>query len=713
MNRNSWIALIVGLVLACACACLVAGGAGFLFYSRMGNANPSTRLTAVPPGRATSTLAPLRTPIATTAPAGTPSAGKTPIAQATPVSGPVDASTYAAAQNAQEQMPREDLADIATRFRGASPSATTVSCATQAKGYNVGDTRTFKLSNQDSNTQFDITAQLKYKTDNVYMWVETGPKALNINDTKLKQAADSFQQKIYPTTRAFFGSEASPGVDCDAHVHIIHATDIGKTVGGYFSSPDSYPKSVRPDSNEGEMFVIHAAPGYNGSNPGSVDYMSTLAHEFQHMVSHNMDYAPNLWLEEGAAQLSERINGYGSNVGTAFDFASSPDTQLNTWSESSAGENSAHYGGGYLFWSYLYDRFGVDFARKFAQSKERSINALIKIMQESGITNPDTGKAYTFDALFADWVVANYEGKNHLTDNGGAANRFNYTGIDVPMMDIFDRVGASSYPAQMAEKVNQYGTNYYELKGNQPVALAFQGSPTVALLPAADNHGKFWWSNRADVSNSRMTHDIDLSGVQKATLKYRAWYRLEKDYDYGYVTVSTDGGATWKTLKTPSCSTEDPNSANLGCGYTGPSGGDKNNPGWVNETVDLSAYAGKKIQLRFETVTDAGVNREGLAIDDIEIPEIGFKDDGSAQNGWKTEGWLNADNTLPQTWAVQLIVQTNGGKSYAQMVAVTNGAGSAQIAFGKGADDVKVAVLAVSPTTLITTEPGSYSLTLR
>jgi glycine/D-amino acid oxidase-like deaminating enzyme len=62
---------------------------------------------------------------------------------------------------------------------------------------------------------------------------------------------------------------------------------------------------------------------------------------------------------------------------------------------------------------------------------------------------------------------------------------------------------------------------------------------------------------------------------------------------------------------------------------------------------------------------------------------------------------------------VQLIVQTNSGKSYAQTVAVANGAGSAQIAFGKGADDVKVAVLAVSPTTLITTEPGSYSFTLR
>jgi hypothetical protein len=280
-------------------------------------------------------------------------------------------------------------------------------------------------------------------------------------------------------------------------------------------------------------------------------------------------------------------------------------------------------------------------------------------------------------------------------------------------MTIFDRIGSLSYPAQKSETLTQYGTNYYELRGNQTMAFNFQGATSVGLLPMVDAHGKFWYSNRADVSDTRMTHEIDLSGVQKATLKYRAWYRVEKDYDYGYVTVSADGGKTWKTVKTTSCTTEDPNTANLGCGYTGPSGGDKNKPVWVNETADLSEYAGKKVLLRFEVITDAGVNREGLAIDDIEIPEIGFKDDGSAANGWKTEGWLNADNTLPQTWAVQLIIQTNSGKSYAQTVPVVNGAGSAQIAFGKGADDVKVAVLAVSPTTLITTEPGQYSFTIR
>lgn len=712
MNRNSWIALIVGLVLACACACVVAGGAGFLILSRSGELSPPARLTALPPARATSTLAPLRTPVATSEPNNTPPVARTPVVLGTPSrsGGPVDGASYGAAQNAQSQMLREDLADIAVRFRGASPDATKVTCATSAKGYNVGDARSFKLSNQDSNTQFDISAQLRYKTENLYIWVQTGQNAPRIDDAKLKSAADTFQQKIYPTTRAFFGSEANPGVDCDAHIHIVHAVGIGRTVGGYFSSPDSYPKSVRPDSNEGEMFVIHAAPGYNGSNPGSVDYMSTLAHEFQHMVSQNVTRAPNLWLEEGAAQLSERINGYASNVGTAFDFASNPETQLNTWSESSAGENSAHYGGGYLFWSYLYDRFGVDFARKFAQSKERSIASLVKTMQEAGITNPDTGKAYSFEDLFADWVVANYNGKNRLSDNGGVANRFNYTGIDVPQMDLSGRL--SSFPTQKNESVSQFGTNYYEVRGAQPLALTFQGGASVALLPAADARGKFWWSNRGDVSNSRITREVDLSGVQKATLKYRAWYRIEKDYDYGYVTVSTDG-VTWKTLKTATCTTEDPNSANLGCGYTGSSGGDKNNPVWLNESVDLSAYAGKKIQLRFEIVTDAGVNREGLAIDDIEIPEIGFKDDGSAQNGWKTEGWASVDNALPQNWAVQLIIQTNGGKSYAQTVSVVNGAGSAQIAFGKGADDVKSAILAVSPTTLITTEPGSYSFTLK
>ena len=578
-------------------------------------------------------------------------------------------------------------------------------CPTESQGYDVGATRSFTLSNQDDNTQFSIKAELRYKTPNVYMWVQSGSTQVKIDEAKLRRAADTFEQKIIPTNREFFGTEASPGVDCDRHLYIVHAAGIGKTVGGYFSSPDGFTRAVRSDSNEAEMFVVHAAPGYNGANPGSDTYMSTLAHEFQHMISHNATTGPSLWLEEGASQLAERLNGY-PEIETVFSFASQPDTQLNTWSESSAGENSAHYGGGYLFWSFLYDRAGDALTKKLAQTRERSPQAFMKVLAENGFVNPDTGKGYTFAELFADFAAANYLGKTKA--DGGT--RFSYKSIDVPPMTQNGSLKRADYPYEESEQVNQFGTHYLELTGDAPLTINFEGSNTVPLIPATDAEGAYWYSNRADQSNPRLTRAFDLTKSLKATLKYRAWYRMEKDWDYGYVSASIDNGATWKILKTPSCVTTNPSGANLGCGYTGPSGGTKD-PRWINESVDLSAYSGKKILVRWELITDAGVNRDGFAIDNIEVPELGYKDDVSQPGEWQAEGFIRVTTLVPQTWQVQLITYNNDGTVNVKRMPLDNNAGSLKLDLGR-AGQAKRGVLAVSATTLVTTEPGSYRLSI-
>jgi len=46
--------------------------------------------------------------------------------------------------------------------------------------------------------------------------------------------------------------------------------------------------------------------------------------------------------------------------------------------------------------------------------------------------------------------------------------------------------------------------------------------------------------------------------------------------------------------------------------------------GWIEESVDLSDYSGKKIWLRFEYVTDAAVNGEGFFLDDVSVDAIGY-----------------------------------------------------------------------------------------
>lgn len=687
-NRSAWLIVISGLLVAC--LCFATAGAGLTYFALQAAAQSgvTSRPSNLPStGRITA------------APAIAPTVARTPVASNSPIIDDYQALVTAV-------LPREDLADIAVRFKGVPADEAQFSCPTLAAGYDIGDTRTFTLSNQDDNTQFVVTAQLEYETPHAYMWVQTEPERVRLNATKLKQAADQFEQKIYPTNRAFFGSEESPGVDCDEHVHVLHVTGVGRTVGGYFSSVDSYPNEVRSDSNEGQMFIMHAERGYNGSDPGSESYMSTLAHEFQHMISFNQTHAPSLWLEEGAAQLAERLNGYADTVTSVYDFAAVPETQLNTWGEGTAGGNSAHYGGGYLFWSYLFDRFGEDTTKALARNPERSPQAYMKVLADKGVTNPDTGKPFTFEELFSDFVVANAVGRQQVEKG---SNRYNYASIDVPPMTTRNSLNNGDYPFNIREAVPQFGTHYYELKGNKPVSVTFAGSTVVPLLPMQGADGAFWWSNRADQSNPRLTREVDLTNVKEATLNFRTWFRMEEDYDYAYVSVSEDGGVTWKTLETPDCTTDNPQNANLGCGYNGPSGGD-DTPQWIDQTVDLTPYAGKKFLLRFETITDAGVNREGFAIDNISIPEIDFTDDGSSDDGWKTEGWSRVENTLPQSWTVQAILTNNDGSISVVRMPLNNNTGALPIDLG---GKVRSALLAVSPTTQVTTVPGAYDLQIK
>jgi hypothetical protein len=686
-NRSAWLIVITGLIVACLCFATAGAGLTYLALQAAAQSDVASRPSSLPSsGRTTS------------APVVAPTVARTPVAGNSTIN-----STYQDLVNAV--LPREDLADIAVRFKGVPASEAQFSCPTLSKGYEVGATRTFTLSNQDDNSQFVATARLEYKTPHAYMWVQTEPERVRLNLNRLRQAANDFENKIYPTTRAFFGEEESPGVDCDVHVHVLHVTGVGRTVGGYFSSVDGYPNEVRSDSNEGQMFIMHAERGYNGSDPGSESYMSTLAHEFQHMISFNQTHAPSLWLEEGAAQLAERLNGYAETVTSVYDFAANPDTQLNTWGEGTAGGNSAHYGGGYLFWSYLYDRFGEDIVRKLARSPERSPQAFIKVLADSGVTNSETAKPFTFEEIFSDFAVANYVGRQSIE---AGSNRFNYATIDVPPMSTRNSLNSGDYPYNVREAVPQFGTHYYELKGSKPVSVTFAGSTVVPLLPAQNSDGAFWWSNRADQSNSRLTREIDLTRVNSATLNFRTWFRMEEDYDYAYVSVSEDGGVTWKTLETPDCTTDNPQNANLGCGYNGSSGGDT--PQWIDQQVDITPYAGKKFLLRFETITDAGVNREGFAIDNISIPEINFTDTGNSDAGWKSEGWTRVENTLPQSWTVQAILTGSDGKITVQRMTMKDNTGTLPIDLG---GNVRSAVLAVSPTTQVTTVPGAYDLQIR
>ncbi len=94
------------------------------------------------------------------------------------------------------------------------------------------------------------------------------------------------------------------------------------------------------------------------------------------------------------------------------------------------------------------------------------------------------------------------------------------------------------------------------------------------------------------------------------SLKFKAYFEIELDWDYAYVEVTTDG-MNYYTLPGNITTDFDPNGNNMGNGITGSSSG------WVDAAFDLSNYEGKNIFVRFRYITDSYVTEEGFYFDDI------------------------------------------------------------------------------------------------
>jgi len=595
----------------------------------------------------------------------------------------------------QTIIPPRDRIDLARRFLGATdiPAPPDTSPAELA----LGAVRTFWVDNLTDDYEFQVEAELIYKTDHLYVFYEAAQTA---DLDAIKRSADAFEAVIRPRVHEVFGQEWSPGIDGDPHIVILHARNMGNWVAAYYASASEYPTQAVPTSNQAEMFFVNLDTMRGAI--GTADYESTLAHEFQHMVHWHVDQNEESWINEGASELAAMIAGYGAS-GFAISFLQNPALQLNTWPESD--NRGAHYGAAFMFLAYFYDRYGEAATTALISRPENGLAGVEAALDAVDATDPATGAPVTVVDLFADWLVTNL-----LQDSGIGDGRYAYHFApmqSLPRAQVTHPLAPSGEPVTLAAP--QWGAHALHLRGgSQPrtYRLSFAGSAAVPVVPVDAHSGeRLWWSNRADESNTRLTRTFDLTGLTHATLRFWTWYHLEEGWDYAYVSVSTDGGARWVPLESARTTRANPHSNAYGPGYTGQSGG------WVEETIDLSAYAGQEILLRFEVITDDAVTQPGFLLDDLRIPEIGYSDDFErGDGGWQSEGWLRMDNRLPQDFLVQVVQPDMTDAPVRRLL----GAGDAPhgewiITVGGDAGDAVILIAGLAP---ITTEPAYYQLTL-
>ncbi len=140
----------------------------------------------------------------------------------------------------QSVVPQNDVYELACRLQGKCNIATTLSAP--AAPLVVGTIQKFWLINSDTHEHFQVDAELLYITPLTYFWAEKGTQ---VNLSEVKALMDTFDQKIIPPDREFFGSEWTPGVDGDPHIYVLYAGGLGSSIGGYYSSSDEYNPLVR------------------------------------------------------------------------------------------------------------------------------------------------------------------------------------------------------------------------------------------------------------------------------------------------------------------------------------------------------------------------------------------------------------------------------------------------------------------------------------
>jgi len=140
----------------------------------------------------------------------------------------------------------------------------------------------------------------------------------------------------------------------------------------------------------------------------------------------------------------------------------------------------------------------------------------------------------------------------------------------------------------------------------------------------------FYYSGAGNNLDNVMYKSFNLEAG--STLAAQVNVAIEYAWDYAYLIVSTDGGATWESVETNFSTTDDPNGQNFGYGITGSSGGN-----WLTLTADLLAYAGD-VMLGFRYWTDGFVVEPGFMVDDIAITGYPL-DDAESDAGWTFAGF--------------------------------------------------------------------------
>jgi len=419
-------------------------------------------------------------------------------------------------------------------------------------------------------------------------------------------------------------------------------------VGGYFSA------AVDDTEQFNAVFVDSFDWPHSTGPGGSIPYLyeGTVAHEFAHLIQHDVDPNEELFVEEGLCELATQFV-YGARATSAEvgEYLYYHRDSLTDWKS-----ELFDYGGAVLWMDYLWEQRGggvlPDPIGQPADAGDQFVWDLVHDPASGldGIADQLPGGRAQLEQYFRDWTLAN------LLDGQVNESQWNYRnlalgGADSAGLSIADGVayfdsGVTGNMPPTRKKVERsadvqaWGAFYRTYKGASPsITMTFSGQPAVGVLPPTGTYE--WWAGTGDFADHALTRSID--GVKAGdVLTFQTWFDIEEGFDFGYVEASSDG-ENWSLLQQTSSLPAWAVNTNESTAWIGPGGLTGATGGWQKATYALGGLTGTAY-LRFHYVTDVSLENEGWYIDDIAVGSFADPVDGA--NGWVTDadnGWTLTD----------------------------------------------------------------------
>jgi hypothetical protein len=487
-------------------------------------------------------------------------------------------------------------------------------------------------------------------------------------------------------------------------------------------------------------------------------YEGVFAHEYQHLLESYASPGEQSWVNEGLSDWAQTLTGYADpdrpiteigfdshiqcflgNLGIVTNAnpigrIGGPENSLTLWGDQGDDEILCDYGAAYTLMEYLHGQYGTAFMTAL---HNENLNGLAGFQKT--LTDFRTGtSARTVLHRWAMMVAVDGLLDQGRQLRGGSKSLYTAPTLDARINwgnpDAFSEPGA---PPNGSDYLQLKDTAGNPLKLNDIRSLSFNGASTlpphpvewtVDANPPGQTGDPALYSGTGDLFDRAIVRSVTVPAADP-NLRFNAQWNLEDGWDFTFVQVSTDGGATYQSVRCTSSRptlAEDPSTypavANIRVhfpGYTGDSAG------WKAETCNLSAFAGDTILVSFRNMTDPNTQGNGIPIppgfwlDDVSLGGTTLSD------GSTLTGWMSATQARPipvEGFTVQLLAYKQQGTSPVRIAKATlNGNFDAtlnarQLAalLGEGNNaDVVAAIVMYDESTESINDYAPYSLTVQ